>query len=292
MTTTTLLVPDVSEWQGSIDWATLVSGGYPAVIIRVYNGVRADNQYARNRDQAHEHGVRALGLYAYLQAGVDIEAQARDFVSLVGSLRPGEWPIVDYEAAHLDPNDAMKWIAHVGAALHGSAPWLYSGEYLFRSEHLERVVPAARTWLAAYGTHEPAEGHVLWQYTDHRTVPGIGTPVDCSQFHGTLPELLAAVAYKAPAPTPGPTSHPRFPYPAGLKPEHSSPSARPLQRALKQTGWMDHDVKESDNYGPATQKGVGGFNRKHGLNSRGKAWDVAIGPHGWALLMTLAYGRD
>jgi GH25 family lysozyme M1 (1,4-beta-N-acetylmuramidase) len=192
--TTTLLVPDVSEWQGPVDWSALVNGGYPAAIIRVYNGVRADHQYARNRDQAHAHGVRALGLYAYLQSGVDIEQQARDYVSLVGSLRPGEWPIVDYEAAHLDPNDAVKWIAHVGAALHGSAPWLYAGEYVFRSEHLDRVVPASRTWLAAYGTHEPAEGHVLWQYTDHRTVPGVTTPVDCSQFHGTLDQLLAAVA--------------------------------------------------------------------------------------------------
>lgn len=287
---TILLVPDVSEWQGTIDWSQLINGGYPAAVIRVYNGVRADHQYARNREQAHGHGIRALGLYAYLQHGVDIEQQAADFVHLVGTLHPGEWPIVDYEAAHLDPTDAIKWVAYVAKALHFE-PWLYTGEYLFRSEHLERVVPATRTWLAAYGSHEPPEGHELWQYTDHRTFPGINGPADCSQFHGTLDQLVAAVT-RAPAPTPGPTAHPRHPFPHGLHPNGSTPSARPLQTALKLTGWMDHSIPESDHYGPETQKGVGGFNRKHGLNSHGKTWDVAIGPHGWALLMTLAYGRD
>lgn len=96
----------------------------------------------------------------------------------------------------------------------------------------------------------------------------------------------------APHPTPGPTTHPRFPYPVGIHPGGTSPSARPLQEALKRTGWMDKDVPESDHYGPLTQQGVAGFNLKHHFNDAGVSWDPAIGPHGWALLMTFAYGTD
>jgi GH25 family lysozyme M1 (1,4-beta-N-acetylmuramidase) len=291
MTTPTLLVPDFSEWQGEVAWAEVVAAGYPAAIIRAYNGDRPDHQWTRNRSQAHAHGVRALGLYAYLVPGGvgAIERQAQEFVSLVGRLEPGEWPICDYEAANLHPDMLRTWVDYVAAHLHGAPPWEYTSEYLLRTEHLD-AVPAHRTWVAAYGPTEPAEGHELWQYTDHRQVPGAGY-VDCSSFHGTVEDLVRAVA-GTPAPTPGPTVHPRFPYPKGLHPGGSSPSARPLQAALKRTGWMEHSVAESDHYGPATEQAVGGFNRKHGYNAAGISWDPAIGPHGWALLMTLAYGTD
>ncbi|WP_399559098.1 glycoside hydrolase family 25 protein (plasmid) [Streptomyces sp. NBC_01136] len=291
MTTPTLLVPDFSEWQGEVNWGALVSGGYPAAIVRVYNGSRADHQYSRNRAQAHGHRVRALGLYSFLLPGGAgaIEQQAAEFVDLVGSLLPGEWVIVDYEANGLHPDMLTAWISYVGKHLHGSEPWLYGSEYVFRTEGLAADVPAVRTWLAAYGQSEPREAHELWQYTDHRAIPGVTGFADCSTFHGTVEQLLAAVGY-APAPTPGPTTHPRFPYPVGIKPGSSDPSARPLQEALKRTGWMAHDIAESDHYGPATEQGVAGFNDKHHLNAAGTQHDPAIGPRGWALLMTLAYG--
>lgn len=302
MTTPKLLVPDFSEWQGTaVNWSELTRGGFPAAIIRGYNGHRADQQFARNRHEAHAAGIRALGLYAFLVPG-HVEDQAAAFVSLVGKLQPGEWPILDYEATGLHPQDIDRWITHVAGALHGASPWLYTGEYIYRTQHLDKVtaVPAQRTWLAAYGAHEPTEGHELWQYTDHLAgLPGLGAhAVDCSTFHGTIDQLLAVVHPTPPKPTeptapkPGPAAHARFPYPVGIGPGKSHPSARPLQRALKLTGWMAHDVHESDHYGAQTEKGVGGFNRKHGFNSPGHIWDPAIGPHGWALLMTLAYGRD
>lgn len=293
-----LLIPDLSEWQGTVDWPTLIGGGYPAAIIRAYNGQRPDLQFEHNRQQAHAHGIRALGLYAYLDAGRSVADQAAEFVHLVSPLQAGEWPICDYEAAGLTPADAQAWTTAVGRSLGVETPWLYASEYVYRSEHLAQSagVPAQRTWLAAWGPTEPTEGHELWQYTDHRTVPGVGGPVDCSTFHGDITQLLAAVTGRQvptpPRPTPGPTSHPRFPYPAGIHPDGWTPSARPLQQALKRTGWMDGGVIESDHYGPITQRGVAGFNLKHGYNDTGIEWDPAIGPHGWALLMTLAYGAS
>ncbi|MFF4606096.1 N-acetylmuramoyl-L-alanine amidase [Streptomyces sp. NPDC001339] len=80
------------------------------------------------------------------------------------------------------------------------------------------------------------------------------------------------------------------PFPDGLAPGRSSPSAKGLQQALKDTGWLDPSVPLSDNYGPQTQKAVAGFNRKHNLFTTGSPNDPAIGRRGWGLLHRLAYG--
>ncbi|MEW1675618.1 CHAP domain-containing protein [Streptomyces noursei] len=102
------------------------------------------------------------------------------------------------------------------------------------------------------------------------------------------PAYASAPAPK-PTPSPKPTKYAPPPFPTGLAPNRSNPSAQPLQKALKATGWMNQGVTLSDNYGPLTQKGVAGFNAKHSLNDTGRSYDPAIGPRGWALLLTLAY---
>lgn len=300
MTTPTLLVPDLSEWQKDVDWPKLVGAGYPAVILRAYNGARADHTFAANREHGHAAGARLLGLYAYLETAPDVEDQAAGFVHTVGALRAGEWPIVDCETGTDAAARVRAWAAHVARALGYETPWLYSGESFYNSQHLSGAgVAVTRTWLAAYGSHEPREPHALWQYTDHRTVPGVAGVVDCSTFHGTVDQLAALVEPKAkpPArppvhPTPGPTAHASHPFPVGIHPGGTHPSARPLQAALKLTRWLSPNVVESDHYGPLTQAAVAGFNAKHGMNTRGVEHDVAIGPHGWALLMSLAYGKS
>ncbi|MCX4666439.1 N-acetylmuramoyl-L-alanine amidase [Streptomyces sp. NBC_01381] len=81
------------------------------------------------------------------------------------------------------------------------------------------------------------------------------------------------------------------PFPNGLAPGRSSPSAKSLQMALKDTGWLDRSVPLADNYGPQTQKAVTGFNRKHNLFTTGRPNDPAIGRRGWDLLHQLAYGN-
>jgi hypothetical protein len=108
---------------------------------------------------------------------------------------------------------------------------------------------------------------------------------------GVMPNLFASVPTppKPPVP-PKPTKYVPPAFPKGLAPNKSVPSAKHLQQALKDTSWLGKSVALSDNYGPATQAAVIGFNKKHGLNSPGVTNDPAIGPKGWALLFTLAYG--
>ena len=292
--TESLLIPDLSEYQGVVDWPALVGAAYPAVIIRAYNGARSDDQFAVNREHAHLAGVRALGLYAYLDPARDATDQAAEFVHTIGVLKPGEWPIVDVESGASAADRTRAWLAYVGRALGNSdVEWLYSGEAFYRAQGLADVIPTSRTWLAAWGPDQPPDGEALWQYTDHRTIPGVNVPVDCSVYRGTVEQLLAAIGDKpAPRPTPGPTAHPRWPFPTGIHPGGTTPSAIPLQQALKRTQWLPEDTVESTHYGPATQAAVAGFNAKHGWNDKGVEHDPAIGPLGWALLMTLAYGSS
>lgn len=71
-------------------------------------------------------------------------------------------------------------------------------------------------------------------------------------------------------------------------PNHSDPSAVPLQRELKRTGFMPKDVAENPNYGPRTQDAVAKFHDKYTQYK----WDwvqrdVTIGPKGYAFLKTL-----
>lgn len=89
---------------------------------------------------------------------------------------------------------------------------------------------------------------------------------------------------------PKPYTPPKFP--AGLAPGKSSPSAKPLQRALKAARFMSPSVEESDNYGPRTEAAVARFHNAHTqYRARGKSYDPAIGPKGWDALMRLAYGK-
>lgn len=71
-------------------------------------------------------------------------------------------------------------------------------------------------------------------------------------------------------------------------PDHNDPSAVPLQKELKRTGFMAKSVVENANYGPLTQAAVARFHDKHPqFKSTGVVHDVAIGPKGWAFMKTL-----
>jgi lysozyme len=202
-----LTIPDVSEFQGVIDWKKLVGGGYPAAIIRAHNGNRADSYFAANRSKAHANGIKALAMYQYVVANRDTAAQANELCDLVGALKSGEWLVCDLEAGTGDQSGrAHTWLKTVMSRLHddGTAEELYSGESFYGSHNLSSA-GFKRIWIAAYRSTEPTVHHELWQFTDAKTFPGIAHACDASIFHGTVADLLAHV--NKPAPTPPPAPH-------------------------------------------------------------------------------------
>lgn len=204
-----LVIPDLSEFQGTVDWHTLVSSAYPAAIIRAHNGSRADHQWAANRAGAHANGIKALGIYQYLQASHDAAAQAVALCDLIGTLKPGEWAICDLEEGTGDQSArAHAWYSTVAGRLHNaSSEELYSGDYFYGAHHLS-AAGFSRIWLAAYSSSEPSAVHELWQFTDARHFPGVSGSNDASIFHGTVAQLLEHVNPAAPKPKPTPAPAP------------------------------------------------------------------------------------
>ncbi|MFE0132820.1 N-acetylmuramoyl-L-alanine amidase [Streptomyces sp. NPDC059037] len=82
------------------------------------------------------------------------------------------------------------------------------------------------------------------------------------------------------------------PFPNGLAPGRKSPSAKPLQRALKAAGYLAKNVPEADAYGLQTQAAVARFHNAHpAYRAAGTSHDPAIGPRGWAALHRLAHTK-
>ncbi len=174
---TDIVIADVSEFQGAVDWAAYGAQNL-AVIIRVHNGWRPDNYWVRNRDGARGH-VAWRGFYQYLPASVDPTAAAHAFQATTGPLLPGEVAILDLEEGTGDQRGRRQaWLD----ALQDPVEWVYSG-LAFARAHLPGV---GIEWIAAYGQAEPAVSHVMWQFTNARSFAGIARPCDASVFHGTV----------------------------------------------------------------------------------------------------------
>lgn len=80
------------------------------------------------------------------------------------------------------------------------------------------------------------------------------------------------------------------PFPKGLHPGGRTPSARGLQKALKDGHYMSTSVAYADTYGPSTQAAVAAFYRAHPALSEA-SYDPEIGPKGWEVLHREVYGE-
>jgi len=211
---------DVSEYQAPLtvtDWQRLFNeqhrryGSSGAAIIRIDYGDAHPDLHLANRATALKAGAKALGLYQYGVDGQPTHLQAEAFISLVKTLHPGEFTILDKEEGSGNlAAEAGAWFTDVDHALtypgyHGG--WLYSGESFF-TEHGLTSIKRSHRWVAAYRTAEPTLPHVLWQHTDGKLGDTACQPwplighIDCSIFHGTVAQLAARIwtPPKPPAP--------------------------------------------------------------------------------------------
>ncbi len=194
------LLADISEFQPDVSDAVYLAWS-KAIIIRAAYGAAHDDRAWRGgqrRDMLHSGGVRFLGIYQYVVAGQDVAAQAREFCRLIGRPRAGEYYIADIEEGAGSLRHTWNtWTAVVTGTLGAVPCGNYSGRIFARDHGLAPV-----DWIASYGTAEPPEQHLLWQFTDSFQVPGIGR-CDCSVFHGSAGQL-AALAYQPARPAPQP----------------------------------------------------------------------------------------
>ena len=172
------LFPDISRWQGAIDWNLF----HPvAVVLKAGGadgGLYEDINFRAYSAAAEAHGIPWMAYY-FCDPNGDPGVQAAHFHSIAGA----KARVGDIESGS---GDQRRFASVFTANL--TAPILYTGLNHALVSNLQGI---CLLWVAAYGTVEPTIGHIFWQHTSSARYPGIAGNVDESIFHGTLDELFA-----------------------------------------------------------------------------------------------------
>lgn len=186
----TLRIPDVSNYQGLVDWAQVVASGRAGGIVKATEGTNfVDGQFIRNWTALAKLGV-VRGAYHFARVGSSKpEQQAQRFLSIVATWKPTDLLILDLEVGDADLSGwALGWLRTVRQTT-GVTPWLYSYGPFIRAHLTDPALAAYPLWIAAYQTTPPPcpppwKTYGLWQHTDRAVIPGIADP--CDESVGTI----------------------------------------------------------------------------------------------------------
>lgn len=191
---------DVSEWQGVIDWPSVIADDVTLSIIRVQHGsAHQDLKYMENLQQCISAGGK-YAVYAYFAATSTSDAQqeARDFYNRTQKVVAGkQQPIfytIDVESIEMS-GDVTQMRAGVEAYMSqlnalgvpDNKIVLYIANHLYDKFNLNVARPGA-IWIPSYGQNDgtlanslkPTHPYDLHQFTSKGSVKGISGNVDMS----------------------------------------------------------------------------------------------------------------
>ena len=191
---------DVSEWQGIIDWPSVIADDVTLSIIRVQHGsAHQDLKYMENLQQCISAGGK-YAVYAYFAATSTSDAQqeARDFYNRTQKVVAGkQQPIfyaIDVESIEMS-GDVTQMRAGVEAYMSqlntlgvpDNKIVLYIANHLYDKFNLNVARPGA-IWIPSYGQNDgtlanslkPTHPYDLHQFTSKGSVKGISGNVDMS----------------------------------------------------------------------------------------------------------------
>ena len=199
--------PDVSHWQGSISWPNVSTQSPGFAIVKATEGLSyKDPSFAANWKGIESAGIKVRGAYHFGHPKDSATSQAKFFVNTVGSLKPGDFLVLDIEAADSkSPAAVAKWVGDFLSAvgslsrLRASRVFLYTGAWFWNPQAGgSSIAQSHPLWISGYTDYSRlsmAKGWsrwTLWQYTDERMVAGIGA-CDASKYSGTQAQLQALV---------------------------------------------------------------------------------------------------
>src|SRR5438128_310787 len=130
--------PDVSSWQGFVDWPQVAASGRAFAWTKATEGA----WYVNPTFAYNWSGIKAAGMvrgayhFGRPDQSADPAADADDFLSTVGELQPGDLLALDLEAGAGNLLDwALVWLEHV-ASQAGFKPMLYSGSWFMQPHGL------------------------------------------------------------------------------------------------------------------------------------------------------------
>lgn len=173
-------IPDVSDYQGDVDWNAVIRSGCSGGICKATEGTSfTAKTFARNWATLGALNV-VRGAYHFARPGRSSpEAQADYFLRALGdSWKPGDLLVLDLEdgAWNLDVF-ALKFLDRVEQRT-GLLPWFYSYAPFIKVHITDPRLSRYPLWLAAYTSRVPAAPApwarwYLWQRTDKASIPGI-----------------------------------------------------------------------------------------------------------------------
>ncbi len=197
---------DVSQYQGTIDWATVAANGVEFAIIRigysgtVYGGIGEDPYAKRNLEEAEKNGVK-IGIYFYSSAISEEEAKREaDWIAEYISPYSITYPIaIDCEGFEKEShrqhvlsqeersNVVMAFMDRVYE--NGYTPMIYGDITAFENDakwDTSRIEQKYKIWLANYKQDRENLEQVsdytgqcsMLQYSCHGRVEGIPAEVD------------------------------------------------------------------------------------------------------------------
>jgi lysozyme len=199
---TTLEGVDVSQYQGTIDWAMVQGSGRSFAFIKATEGTTyTDPTFATNWAAAKTAGLYRSASH-YFHPNLDPVMQADFFLQTAapasGDLPPAlDLEVTDGQSAAVITANAIQWLDHVAAAT-GVTPILYVSPTFVTGTlgSPAGLQNHATLLIASWGVTcpdvpAPFTTWAFWQYSATGTVPGFATPgsVDLDQFNGTLADL-------------------------------------------------------------------------------------------------------
>lgn len=187
---------DVSHHQGLIDWDKVASSskenGYPirfAIMKATESNTFTDPDYTDNIRKARKAGF-VCGVYHFYDPSTSPHKQAQHYINTV-SLQTGDLaPVVDVERSGRSSADLQRELLVFLQELeshYGQKPIIYASAK-FRRRHLNNsAFDSYPFWVAHYYVVRPVteKKWMMWQFTDHASVTGIGGYTDFNVFKGT-----------------------------------------------------------------------------------------------------------
>ncbi len=177
---------DISHHQGAIDWELFHTSSDSLlgfVYCKATEGVtHVDSRWDENRKSALSLGI-AHGAYHFFLPKSDALAQANHFLAHYKHQQSDLPPVLDAETEAISDTELRKrmliWLKQVEQVT-GKRPVIYTSHHFYRTKFKGKF-PGYKFWIANYnkqvgGLDDPDV--LIWQYSDHGSVPGIQEKVD------------------------------------------------------------------------------------------------------------------
>ena len=191
---------DVSQYNGTVDWAMVKSAGIVFAYARIAENTTPDPQFATNWSGMQANGV-VRGAYHFFHPGADPTAQANYVVGALGKLAVADLPVVvDVETTDGQPaaTIAANLATFVDAVAVGTGkqPMIFTGKSFWEASVQSTTFASDPLWIAASNVACPNlpsqwASWVAWQDSIAATVAGVSGNVDHDKFNGSAADLSA-----------------------------------------------------------------------------------------------------